>query len=114
MKVRIYLLFVLTIAAITLFQLDEAIAKSRHWTITDRQVALSSKVTAGEKSNELTKKEADKFRSRLQDVDERINKAKAKNGGKLSYKDQGKIESALNDISIDLQKKQLAKRVQPK
>ncbi|MBX9687183.1 MAG: hypothetical protein K2X27_10805 [Candidatus Obscuribacterales bacterium] len=90
---------------------DAAIAKGKKWTITERQEELSKQVDKGEKSNELTKKEADKLREKLLDVNSRIDKMKLKNGGKLSYKDEGKIEKELNDISIDIQKKELDKRV---
>ena len=115
MKSRFYLPFVLGLAvSIFFFQPAATSAKAKHWTITDRQQALSVKVTAGEKSNNLTKKEADKLRKRLQAVNEHISNAKTKNGGQLSYKDQGKIEKELNGISVDLDKKELEKRALPK
>jgi len=83
----------------------------KHWTVTERQEALTSRIVKGEKSNELTKKEADKLRSRLSDINDHIEKAKTKNGGQLSYKDQGKAEKQLNSVSIDLEKYELQKRV---
>jgi hypothetical protein len=109
---KVALLILLSAVSISVCQIDSVSAKAKQWTITERQQALSSKVDKGEKSNELTKKEADKLRSRLSDVDDKIQKAKDKNGGKLSYKDEGKIEKILNSISVDLDKEELDKRVQ--
>jgi TolA-binding protein len=86
----------------------------KHYTITQRQEMLNKEVTAGQKANELTSKEADKLRDRLSDVTNRIEKMKANNAGKLSYKDEGKVEKDLNAISVDMQKQKLAKRVQSK
>ncbi len=83
----------------------------RHWTITQRQAALTQEVDAGQRANELTLKEANGFRDRLAGVTSDIAKDKAKNAGKLSYKDEGKIEKSLNSISVDIQKKKLEKRV---
>lgn len=95
-------------------QFDPADARSKKWTISDRQDALGWQVDAGFRSKELTLKECDRFHSRLQKLNERIEDMKFKNGGKLSYADQGKCEKVLNNISIDLKKAQLLKRVQPK
>lgn len=107
-------LVVLTAALVggsTLIQASPAFAR---YTITQRQVALTREITAGLKSNELTEKEAEKLRGRMADVSADITKMKAKNAGKLSYKDQGKIEKSLNSISVDMQKEKLQKRVTAK
>jgi len=110
MKKGVVLLSALSLLIMSVVSIDAASAKSKTWTITERQEALSSKVSKGETSNELTKKEADKLRSRLQDVSDKIAKSKLKNGGKLSYKDEGKMEKMLNSISVDMDKEELAKR----
>ncbi|HEY9719950.1 MAG TPA: hypothetical protein V6C69_20900 [Trichormus sp.] len=89
-------------------------APARTWTIHQRQVAEQSRITKGEKSGELTKKEADGLRADMADIDSKIAKAKAKNGGKISIKDQGKIEKDLNDVTLKIEKLELAKRTQPK
>ena len=86
----------------------------KQWTIYERQVELTKRIASGEKANELTLKEADKLRKRMADINERVEKAKAKNGGKISYKDEGKIEKDLNKVSLDIQKLKLEKRVEPK
>ena len=97
-------------AVTTLVQPTEAQAR-RHYTITQRQEMLRKEVNAGQKANELTLKEADALRDRLTGITEDEAKMKAKNGGKLSYKDEGKIEKKLNSISVDMTKQKLAKRV---
>jgi hypothetical protein len=81
------------------------------YTVTDRQNELRKKVAVAAKQNELTQKEASKLNQMLDDVDADIQKMKSKNAGKLSYKDEGKVEKRLNKVSLDLQKYQLAKRV---
>jgi TolA-binding protein len=85
-------------------------AAKKKVTITDRVEELTSKVNAGQKNNELTLKEADDMRDRLSKVTEHMNKAKDKNGGKLSYKDQNSAEKDLNKISVKLHAKELGKR----
>jgi hypothetical protein len=82
----------------------------RKYTITNRIDALSSKVNAGQKSGELTLKEADDLRGKISDVNSRIDKYKSKNGGKLSYANENTIEKDLNGVSLKLTKKELAKR----
>ena len=49
-------------------------------TITDRIEILSKKIDKGQKANELTLKEADKLRSDITKINEKIEKAKSKNG----------------------------------
>ncbi len=79
-------------------------------TITDRIEILSKKIDKGQKANELTLKEADKLRSNITKINEKIEKAKSKNGGKLSYEDESKIEKDLNKVSVKLTAKELDKR----
>jgi hypothetical protein len=96
-------------AAFSLAQ-PEAFAKKAKVTITDRMEILSKKIEKGQKANELTLKEADKLRESINDIKERIEKAKDKNGGKLSYEDENKIEKDLNKVSVKLTAKELDKR----
>jgi septal ring factor EnvC (AmiA/AmiB activator) len=84
----------------------------RVYTITTRQEALAREIAKDQKTNELTKKEADGLREDLKDIASRIKKLQEKNGGKLSYKDEGKIEKDLNDVSLHLKKLELNKRVE--
>jgi hypothetical protein len=92
---------------------NPADAKGKVWTITERQVEEQKRISAGEKSSELTKKEADDLRSDMESISTKIAKMKEKNGGKLSLKDQGKIEKSLNDVTLKIDKFKLAKRVTP-
>jgi hypothetical protein len=96
-------------AAITV-SVQRAEAAKPKVTITDRIEILSKKIDKGQKANELTLKEADKLRSDITKINEKIEKAKAKNAGKLSYEDESKIEKDLNKVSIKLTTKELDKR----
>lgn len=89
-------------------------AQARKWTISERQRAVAYKIKAGERSGELTLKEANDLRDKLSDISSKISEYRADNGGKLSYKDQGKIESRLNDVSNKIHKLELEKRVTPR
>lgn len=92
------------------FALQTPADAGKKYTITDRQVQLRKEIAKGQKSNELTLKEAEKLTGRLDDIAADIEKFKSKNGGKLSYKDEGKLEKRLNAISIDIKKAELNKR----
>lgn len=81
-------------------------------TIYDRQVALKVQVDKKQKENELTLKEADKLREKLEDINAKKEKMISKNGGQLAYKDEAKLEKMLNSVSVDITKKSLAKRVE--
>ncbi len=87
-------------------------AQARKYSIYDRQVSLEREIKRAYKANQLTLKEADNLKSKLQDVKEEEQKMKDKNGGKLSYENTTSIEKDLNKISEKLQKKMLDKRVQ--
>jgi hypothetical protein len=87
------------------------IAAARKWTVTERQEALSKDIDAAFKSNQLTLKERDDLKSQHQKISDRISSMQKKNGGKLSYDDNRKLEKDLNGLSVKLQKKILDKRV---
>lgn len=89
-------------------------AEARKWTIYERQVAEQKRINSGEHSGELTKKEADGLREDMSDMANRINKMKDKNGGRLSYADEGKLEKNLNKVTLKIEKLRLEKRVTPK
>lgn len=80
-------------------------------TITQRQDSLKHSVNKSEKSGELTLKEANSLRKSEAKISEKECDMKAKNGGKLSYKNQNQIESDLNNVSNKIHKEQLQKRV---
>jgi len=79
-------------------------------TVTQREGILRSKIDRGEKSGELTLKEATKLRAEEANIIETQDRMKSNNGGKLSYKDLTTLESDLNKLSDKLQKKELEKR----
>lgn len=89
----------------------DAAPKKKVYTIYDRQVELRKKVEKAFKANELTEKEMGKLNGQLDDINADVDKMKAKNGGKLSYADEGKLEKRLNKVSLSLQKYELTKRV---
>jgi hypothetical protein len=87
-------------------------AQAKSWTITQRQEKLSREITQGRKSGELTLKEADSLQNGLDDLISKEGKMKDSNAGKLSYKDQEKLEKELNKISVQMFKLKLAKRTE--
>jgi len=88
----------------------EAANKKKPITITERIQELSSKIDAGQKSNELTLDEATDLRGKITKINEKIDKCQSKNAGKLSYKDENSIEKDLNKVSTKLFQQELAKR----
>ena len=100
----------LSLVSFSFFARVSPVEARKNWTITQRQVQLRKEVESGQKANELTLKEANTFRDKLSDLTGDEAKMRAKNGGKLSYKDEGKLEKRLNSISVDLHKQKLAKR----
>jgi hypothetical protein len=86
-------------------------SQARKWTVTQRQNKLEAEINAGQKSGDLTFKQANNFRNDLANVLDREAKMEANNNGRLSDVDQNKIEKELNGISVNIQKKKLAKRV---
>ena len=86
--------------------------QAKKYSITDRQVSLEKKIDKAYKDNQLTLKEADGLKEKIQEVRDDEQKMKDKNGGKLSYKNQTSLEKDLNSVSEKLQKKMLEKRVQ--
>jgi hypothetical protein len=90
---------------------SESAEAAKKYTITERIDALSARVNAGQKSGELTLKEADDLRNKIANVNSEIDKYKSKNGGKLSYANENVVEKDLNKVSLKLTKKELSKRV---
>lgn len=87
-------------------------AKARRYTITQRHEILAAKINRMEKAGELTLREARNLRDDNQDVWQKVRRMKARNGGKLSYKNIAEIEKDLNSISNRIHKKALEKRVE--
>lgn len=87
-------------------------ARARRYTITQRHEILAAKINRMEKAGELTLKEARDLRDDNRDVWQKVNRMKARNGGKLSYKNIAEVEKDLNRISNRIHKKALEKRVE--
>jgi hypothetical protein len=83
----------------------------RTLTVTDRQEALYKEINSDYKANQLTLEEKDDLLAQHRKIVAKEREMKDKNGGKISYEDNRKLEKSLNDLSIKLQKKVLAKRV---
>jgi hypothetical protein len=102
----------IVVAAILLSLVTAQGADAKKFTIYERQVKLNQEIDAGQKSGDLTLKEATKLRDEASGISECIEKCKEKNAGKISIPDQNKIEKQLNKLSLNIQKKKLQKRVQ--
>ena len=93
---------------------NSAVAKGEVWTIDTRAAKLMQEINDGQKSGELTLKEAKKLRGDLADIAHRKHLMKGDNDGKVSDADKNKIEGDLNKVSAKIHKLELAKRVIPK
>lgn len=89
-------------------------AQSKEWTIWARQQELMKQVNAGQKSKELTAKEAKRLRGDLSDVARK--KKSFRNDDKTPMTDEEKkaVEKKLNDVSLEINKLKLEKRVEVK
>jgi len=94
-----------------LFTFCQPYLAAKVWTIDDRQQKLMQEINAGQKSGELTLKEAHILRKQEAHIARKKAKMKAKNLGRLSSDDITDLEKELNKVSIDLNKYRLEKRV---
>ena len=87
-------------------------AFAKNMTIEQRQSVLMKEINGGQKSKELTVKEAKKLRKMLADVSREKARLMGKTfARKLTHDDQKSLESMLNDVSVTLKKLELEKRV---
>lgn len=75
------------------------------------QAKLMREINAGQKANQLTVKEANKLRKDLAHVARKKAKMLSKTNRKLSDEDRAELISSLNDISNNVHKLELEKRV---
>lgn len=68
-------------------------------------------INEAQKKRELTDKEAKGLRSSLADVARKEAKMRTKNNGAIKDEDKAKLEKVLNDVSIDIKRLALEKRV---
>lgn len=111
-KSFVALSFVLLVAASSGLLALQSDAKSKKWTITQRQDALKKEIASGQKSGDLTAKEAAALREQESKIEAKEVKMKGKNDGKLSYDNENALEKDLNKLSLRIQKLKLEKRVE--
>lgn len=87
-------------------------ADARKYTVSSRQRTLMAQINRGQRTNELTLKEANNLRDKLFDIMDKQDAMKEVNGGRLSYDDITELERDLNKVSNKLHKKQLSKRIE--
>ena len=93
--------------------LPAALAEAK-WTIDSRAAKLMQEINEGQKSGQLTVKEAKKLRGELAEIAHRKHEEKGDNSGKISPKFRQKIEGDLNKVSTKIHKLELEKRVNDK
>lgn len=95
-----------------IFSMFPAGSMAETMTIWQRQKALMTNINQGQKNNQLTDKEAKSLRKKLSAVSKK--KAKMQrdaDGGKLSSENVIELEKDMNDISVEIKKLRLEKRV---
>lgn len=86
---------------------------AKDFTIYDRQVQLMKDVNQAQKTNELTDKEAHKLRKKLASVARKKRKMlKKEDESQLSTANRIELEKDLNEISVEIKKLSLEKRVE--
>lgn len=106
--------FLVLLMASTISVVPAASAKSKKWTVEERQFQLMQDINKGQKSNQLTLKEARKLRGELADIAKHKTDMKAKNNDRLTPDNQQKLEEELNDVSNRIHECELKKRVETK
>jgi len=100
-------------AVLGVLALPGALAEEK-WTIDSRAAKLMQEINEGQKSGQLTVKEAKKLRKELADIAHRKHVEKGDNSGKISPKFRQKIEGDLNRVSSKIHELELEKRVNNK
>lgn len=85
---------------------------AKQMSLRDRQEALMKNVNEGQKTKQLTVKEAQNMRSELADIARTKAKMKRKNeDNKLTSSNKIDLEKDLNKVSVEIKKLRLEKRV---
>lgn len=84
---------------------------AKTWTVDDRQTKLMQDINQGQKSGELTLKEAHDLRKLEAGIARKKARMKAKGRGVLTDDDLNDLEKDLNKVSVDLNQYKLEKRV---
>lgn len=101
--------FIKTTAAALIFAAVflAAPAFAKKWTVTERVEKLSKEIDEGRKANELTVKQETGLKEMIAGIKAKMEKMKAKNGGKLSVPDTKKLHDDMTDISVKMLKMRL-------
>lgn len=102
----------IVVLSIMIFSMFPAGSMAETMAIWQRQKALMTNINQGQKNNQLTDKEAKSLRKKLSAVSKK--KAKMQrdaDGGKLSSENVIELEKDMNDISVEIKKLRLEKRV---
>lgn len=102
----------IVVRSIMIFSMFPAGSMAETMAIWQRQKALMTNINQGQKNNQLTDKEAKSLRKKLSAVSKK--KAKMQrdaDGGKLSSENVIELEKDMNDISVEIKKLRLEKRV---
>lgn len=86
-------------------------AEGKTWTVDDRQAKLMQGINAGQKSGELTVKEARSLRKMQAGIARKKAKMKGENLGRLTPENTSELEEELNKVSVELNRLRLEKRV---
>jgi len=108
---RLKMLVRILVAMVTFFACSLSQANAKTWTVDDRQQKLMQEINKGQKSGELTQKEARMLRKQEATIARKKAKMKRKNLDRLSSEDINELEEDLNKVSVDLNKLRLEKRV---
>lgn len=80
---------------------------AKRWTVTQRIEALSKEIEEGRKANELTAKQVESLKKFVADIQAKMDKMKAKNGGKLSIPDTKKLHDDMTDLSTKIYRQRM-------
>lgn len=106
-KLKLVLIFTLVAG----FSASQAYSAGEY-TIYDRQKKLMEEVNQGQKTSQLTVKEAHKLRKKLAGIARKKRSMKRKSEDKsLSIDDKIALEKDLNGVSVEIKKLMLEKRV---
>lgn len=75
---------------------------AKTWTVAERQARQMQDINAGQKSGQLTPKQADKLRGKLAQVARSKAKLRSKQNGKLSADKTASLQTGLNKVSSDI------------
>lgn len=88
------------------------IVDAKEWTINARQDQLMKEINESQKKADLTAKEAKRLRSKLADIARREAKVRSKSStATISDEERVGFEKELNEVSVEIKKLALDKRV---